>query len=68
MNDTETEAVAKAFYAVTDGARGWDREPEILKEQFRTDARAAIAALSECDEELAGSEVSEIMSLDELLG
>jgi hypothetical protein len=47
MNDHEVEAVARAFYAVTDGARGWDREPDMLKNRFRADARAAIAALDE---------------------
>jgi hypothetical protein len=36
-------SIAKAFYALQDEARGWDREPERLKEAFRQDARAAIA-------------------------
>jgi hypothetical protein len=41
--DDEVECIAKAFYALQDEARGWDREPERLKEAFRQDARAAIA-------------------------
>jgi hypothetical protein len=41
--DNEVECIAKAFYALQDEARGWDREPERLKEAFRQDARAAIA-------------------------
>jgi hypothetical protein len=41
--DDEIECIAKAFYALQDDARGWDREPERLKEAFRQDARTAIA-------------------------
>lgn len=41
--DDEVECIAKAFYALQDEARGWDSEPERLKEAFRHDARAAIA-------------------------
>jgi hypothetical protein len=41
--DDEVECIAKAFYALQDEARGWDREPERLKEAFRQDARTAIA-------------------------
>jgi hypothetical protein len=41
--DNEIECIAKAFYALQDEARGWDREPERLKEAFRQDARAAVA-------------------------
>jgi hypothetical protein len=39
------EFVAKAFYDLQEGARGWDREPERLKEPFRQYARDAIALL-----------------------
>jgi hypothetical protein len=39
------EFVAKAFYALQEEARGWDREPERLKEPFRRYARDAIALL-----------------------
>ncbi|WP_262300171.1 hypothetical protein [Microvirga sesbaniae] len=39
----DVEYIAKAFYALQDEARGWDREPERLKEAFRRDARTAIA-------------------------
>jgi hypothetical protein len=41
--DDEVECIAKAFYALQDEARAWDREPERLKVAFRQDARAAIA-------------------------
>jgi hypothetical protein len=41
--DDDVDCIAKAFYALQDEARGWDREPERLKEAFRQDARAAIA-------------------------
>jgi hypothetical protein len=41
--DDEVECIAKAFYALQDEARGWDREPERLKVAFHQDARAAIA-------------------------
>jgi hypothetical protein len=44
------DAVAKAFYDLQEGARGWDREPEILKEPFREFARAAIAMLDQAEE------------------
>jgi hypothetical protein len=47
MAKDEIEAVAQAFYYVLDGARDWEREPEVLKEQFRRDARAAVKALDE---------------------
>jgi hypothetical protein len=41
--DDDVDCIAKAFYALQDEARGWDREPERLKEAFRQDARAAMA-------------------------
>jgi PAS domain-containing protein len=47
MANDEIEAVAKAFYYVLEDARDWEREPELLKERFRQDARAAIEALNE---------------------
>jgi hypothetical protein len=39
------EFVAKAFYELQEEARGWDREPEALREPFRRYARDAIALL-----------------------
>ncbi|MET0745466.1 MAG: hypothetical protein ABWY78_18990 [Microvirga sp.] len=47
MVSHEIEAVARAFYGAMEEARGWDHEPEKLKERFRSDARAAIASLDE---------------------
>ncbi|WP_114769344.1 hypothetical protein [Microvirga subterranea] len=44
------DAVAKAFYDLQEGARGWEREPEVLKEPFREFARAAIAMLDQAEE------------------
>ncbi|MXQ13542.1 PAS domain-containing protein [Microvirga makkahensis] len=46
MAKDEIEAVAQAFYYSLEGARDWEREPELLKERFRRDARAAIEALN----------------------
>jgi CheY-like chemotaxis protein len=45
MTEDEVEVVARAFYSVLHNARGWQREPEVLKERFRRDARAAIKML-----------------------
>lgn len=45
MDEDEVEAIAQAFYDAQERARGWQREPELLKARFRTDARTAIAAL-----------------------
>jgi hypothetical protein len=41
MHD-EIESVARAFYLTAECSRGWDREPEILKEGFRARARLVI--------------------------
>ncbi|HZH50816.1 MAG TPA: hypothetical protein VEZ16_02940 [Microvirga sp.] len=52
MSDTvdAVEAVARAFYDLQDDARGWEREPEVLKEPFREYARTAIALLHEMED------------------
>jgi hypothetical protein len=44
------EFVAKAFYDLQEGARGWDREPDALREPFRRYARDAIALLEPVSE------------------
>lgn len=44
------EAVARAFYDLQEEARGWDREPEVLKEPFREYARTAIAMLRQMED------------------
>lgn len=41
----EIEAVARAMYAAEDDAKVWEREPEILKTEFRRYARAALELL-----------------------
>jgi mRNA deadenylase 3'-5' endonuclease subunit Ccr4 len=43
--DQEVEYVARALYEAEDDALIWEAEPEILKEEFRRYARAAIAML-----------------------
>jgi hypothetical protein len=45
--NTEVEFVARAMYNAEDDAQVWDREPEILKEEFRRYARQAIALLEQ---------------------
>jgi hypothetical protein len=47
MTDSQIEAVAQAFYNTQDCARGWDQEPEWLKDQFRILARSAADTLDE---------------------
>jgi hypothetical protein len=37
--DDEVQSIALAFCALEDFARGWDREPERLKDRFRHEAR-----------------------------
>jgi hypothetical protein len=45
--NTEVEFVARALYDAEDDAQCWDREPEILKEEFRRYARQAITLLEQ---------------------
>ena len=45
--NTEIEFVARAMYNAEDDAQVWDCEPEILKEEFRSYAREAIALLEQ---------------------
>lgn len=66
MAEDEVEAVAKAFYNVLEGARNWEREPDILKERFRQDARAAIEALDEHREIATSPDISPIIVPGEL--
>jgi hypothetical protein len=47
MMDSQIDAVARAFYNTQDCARGWDQEPEWLKEQFLILARSAMDILNE---------------------
>lgn len=65
--EDEVEAVAKAFYYVLEGARDWEREPEVLKERFRKDARAAIDALND-HREIVTSRVIPPLVISEELG
>ncbi|QRM34130.1 hypothetical protein [Microvirga sp. VF16] len=43
----EVEVIAQTLYDAQDCARGWDREPERLKQPFRQCAQAVIAAVDE---------------------
>jgi hypothetical protein len=49
--DHRIEYIARALYSAEDDAQFWDGEPEILKEEFRTYARAAVALLIQDEEE-----------------
>lgn len=48
--DIRIERVARAFYDAEDDGLCWDVEPEILKEEFRSFAREAIALLEAATE------------------
>lgn len=57
----QIEFVARALYEAEDDAMAWDAEPEILKDEFRHYARAALALLAaEGPQPSAGTELSEI--------
>lgn len=43
----EIEAVARALYSAEDDAQVWEREPELIKEEFREHARTALALLAQ---------------------
>jgi hypothetical protein len=47
MANDEIEAIAQALYGTHECARGWAREPELIKERFRSAARAAIDVFDE---------------------
>jgi len=54
--DQEIEYVARALYESEDDALLWEAEPELLKEEFRRYARAAIAMMSRQESEPVRSE------------
>lgn len=43
--DCEIEHVARALHSAEDNAQLWEREPEIVKEEFRSYACAALEML-----------------------
>jgi hypothetical protein len=43
----EIEAVARALYSAEDDAQVWEREPEIIKQEFRELARTALAMFAQ---------------------
>jgi hypothetical protein len=58
--DHEIERVAQAFYYAEDDGKAWDREPEILKAEFRRYARDAIVLLLQARKQgLPGDETVE---------
>ena len=55
--DQEVEYVARALYEAEDDALLWEAEPEILKEEFRRYARAAIAMMPQQEQQGRKDEV-----------
>jgi hypothetical protein len=47
MAEDRIEAVARAFYGAQDCARGWNQEPEWLKERFRGYAQTGLTTFDE---------------------
>src|SRR4051812_44236388 len=45
--EAEIEFVARALYTAEDDAQDWDRESNIIKDEFRLYARAALELLAE---------------------
>ena len=45
--EAEIEFVARALYVAEDDAQMWEREPDIVKEEFRLYARAALELLAD---------------------
>ncbi|QRM29018.1 hypothetical protein [Microvirga sp. VF16] len=45
--EAEIEFVARALYTAEDDAQVWDREPDIVKDQFRLYAQTALELLAE---------------------
>jgi hypothetical protein len=45
--EAEIEFVARALYTAEDDAQIWDREPEIVKDEFRLYAQAALELLAQ---------------------
>lgn len=55
----EVEYVARALYEAEDDALIWEAEPEILKEEFRRYARAAIALLPRQKQDISEAQKNE---------
>ena len=52
------EHIARAFHAVQDDSIAWEDEPEILKEEFRSYARDALALYAEHNAQVAWEDMS----------
>ncbi|WP_457092161.1 hypothetical protein [Microvirga sp. P5_D2] len=50
----QIEFIARALYEAEDDAMAWEAEPEILKEEFRHYARAALALLATEEQQSTG--------------
>lgn len=66
MDDREVDLIARAFYDLQDCARDWDREPELLKERFRQEARTALQVLDMPRSELIANEVTPLVMKGDL--
>ncbi|WP_134494445.1 hypothetical protein [Microvirga pakistanensis] len=55
--EQEVEYVARALYEAEDDALLWEAEPEILKEEFRCYARAAIAMMARQEQQGRADEI-----------
>lgn len=51
MMNQQIEFVARALYEAEDDAMAWEAEPEILKDEFRRYARAALALMAAEDKQ-----------------
>ncbi len=47
MMEAEIEFVARALYTAEDNAQLWEREPDLVKDEFRLYARVALELLAE---------------------
>ena len=61
VDEDEVEAVTRALYDTLDCARGWEREPEALKERLRDGVRATIKKLNEPREIATAGAVSSLV-------
>lgn len=60
----EIENVARAFYYTNDYARGWDREPEIIRNEFRARAKLIVETVNGfCQKPALGADSSARVAL-----
>ena len=56
--DSEIESVARALHSAEEDFQLWEREPEIVKEEFRSYARAALEMLAQHRRQQAAEAIS----------